>query len=631
MPGIAGVIDPHAPAPLTDLLCRMVQPLQEDGGGSAAIEQGPWWALGHVSLGIWPGTRSPAGSASGRIHVVLDGQVNNLDRWSLQPVQVAERWQARCLANLLERHGPALIEQLRGTFALAVVDTARRAVHLASSRFGLAPVYYALAGDRFLWASKVRSLLQDPTVPQRLDAAAVAQLLSCEYVLDDRTLIEAVRVLPPATVLTYHEGVIRLHAYWRPVYAPRPMTATEAAERFGDSLSQAVNRVMDLGVPVGVPLSGGLDSRTIAASIAPAHRPFDAFSFGFPWSDDILRSRQVAKRLRARHHIVPSSPSYLPQWAPVGVRATDGQVSCAHYQILQVTEAIASRVRIMLDGLGGARYRNTVSPLCAGSSVRAPLESDAAFKACMARHNTGVPRTQLAALLAPLEDASAADTPWNVLRDTWQASRAASPEIRDRLHYVEFQHRIRRFAVYGSTHLRTHVEVAFPYMDEELVDLLLQIPGSLRADNTLFTNLYRRRWPALGRIIYAATGLPILNTRMERAVHWRLEHAKWRIKRLTQGRIRWPDRKMSTNYPGWFRTALAPWLLDLLFSPQAASRQVVDTAVVQQLWQEHHAGAANHTWALGALATLELWLRQLKVDGSRTHVDAVCQHHHSSV
>jgi hypothetical protein len=154
------------------------------------------------------------------------------------------------------------------------------------------------------------------------------------------------------------------------------------------------------------------------------------------------------------------------------------------------------------------------------------------------------------------------------------------------------------------------MEVAHPYLDYGAVDLLLTVPRPLRNSGALFLELYRQRWPALGRIVWTHTGVPLLSSRWARAAHWRLEHLQWRIKRVSGGRIAAPNRQAVTNYPDWFRGPLASWLQGLLLAGRPASRDLVDRRVVERLWREHHARQANHTAALGALATLELWCRQ---------------------
>ena len=185
----------------------------------------------------------------------------------------------------------------------------------------------------------------------------------------------------------------------------------------------------------------------------------------------------------------------------------------------------------------------------------------------------------------------------------------------DRLDYVYVREKVRRWHLYGSTHLREQVEVAYPYLDYDLMDLLCATRPSIRTSRALFTGLYRKRWPSLGRVVWSATELPILATADEQRRYKQMQQWKRRIRNLSGKRISWTNRRLHTDYPRWFRGTLAPWVKSLLLDPRAMNRQLLNGGEVARLWQEHETGEADRTWALGALVTLELWSR--KVSGWR--------------
>ncbi len=608
MAGIAGLSDGRmSGAEAETLVRRLLSHLPDGQEPRCASANG--WAVGQGGFHPWPGTLSPAASPSGRFRVVLDG---HLDNWKETLngsfPKNKEGAQALAVATLLERNGPEVIGRLKGAFSITAVDTQSRAVYLASDRFGLRPLYYTQVGERLLWASKARALCADPAVSREPDPDGVASLLHFEYVLGDCTLFKAIRVLPPAVVMTFKEGQIHWQTYWRPRYRPQPTELREAADWFTGILSQSVNRVMGLKVPVGVLLSGGIDSRTIAAAIASEHHSFQTFSFGFPWSHDRVQARRVAGILKVPHTEVGSDPGYLPRWAPVGVRATDGLVSCVHYQICQLLDKLQD-VRVVFDGLAGAMYKRNVLGIQTKEVESLQEDPEAAFELLLGRWNTGVPADRLGKLLAPLGKPKIEEAPRAALEESWQLSGNFSDLLLRRMEYVELRERIRRFSLYGSVHLTSRVEVALPYLDYDLVDFWCSTLPSIFAGRRLFQELYRLHWPRLGRVMYAKTELPILPTRIEQAARWRIDHLKWGVKRLTGGRIVWRNRKASTDYSRWFRGPLAGWLKGLLLDSQAASRHLVDRSEVERLWMEHQTGQADRTAALGALATLELWCR----------------------
>ena len=611
MAGIAGIVDLSGRAATEPLLGRMLSRLQYEPSFQTRSLTGPGWGLGQVWLGQLPGTRSPVRDESGRWHLALDGEVENLDTLSPDTAGIiGEEGQARRLLRLVAQQGVEALTRAEGNFAIAVWDQREQTAFLLSDRLGLRPLYYAQQGRSLLWASKVRPLLEHPDVPVDVNPVALAELLAYEYVLGDKTLVRAVSLLPPATLLTCREGQVTLRRYWRLQYAPQPMTLDEAIEAFVSTLERAVDRAAAAPAKVGVPLSGGVDSRTLLALIDPAHQPVDAFTFGFPWSQDVLSARQVARRLGAAHHVAWSEAAYLPQWAPQGVRNTDGMVSCRHYHICQIVPAMASRVNIALDGIGGGLYRGESRVRnCLPAAMDGKAGNPAAMiqEAIAGIYNTGVKFAELSAVChGPasnhLEEASRAS-----LQDVWRDSGGADEDVRDRLDALQLRERIRRFANHGSFNVRSRLEVRMPYLSAAMIELHRRIPAEIRWSGQLFTGFYRRHRADLGRVVWSSTGKPVLAAPFDKT--------RRRLARLLALAVRDrrtpADRQLYADYASWFRGELSPWVHELLLGPSARSGPFIHREAVERLVAEHRAGPRDRSKALGALVTFELWCRDV--------------------
>lgn len=608
MAGIAGIVDRSGGAALAPLLERMLSRMRYEPWFHMHALTGDGWGLGHVWLGKLPGTRSPVRDESGRWHLALDGEVDNLD--ALLPDLAGlggDDSQARRLATLAARHGVEALTRAEGNFAMAIWDQRERTAYLLSDRLGLHPLYYTLRGSALLWASKVRPLLEDPALPVEIDPIALGDLLAFEFVLGSKTLIRSVSLLPPATLLTFRDGRAALRRYWRIRYAPAPMAAADAADAFASTLERAVNRAMATPARVGVPLSGGIDSRTLAALIHPAHYPLDTFTFGFPWSQDVRSARLVARRLGAAHHIVWSQAGYLPLWAPQGARNTDGMVSCRHYHICQLLPAMAPRVQLMLDGIGGALYRG-VSRL--GKHVRASMAGAGGDPQAMVRgevaaaNNTGVRFAELRSLIRGGEGAHCEDAVQASFRDAWDDTADASEDVRDRLDALQLAERVRRFSNHGAFNVRSQLEVRMPFLSAEMLEFHRRIPAAVRWTDELFTGYYRRHQAALGRVIWSSTGRPVLAAPLDVA---RRRLAGF----LSAARRRRVDLTMYADYPAWFRGELQGWVRETLLGPAARSSQWVRPEAVARIVEEHCAGSADRSGAIGALMTFELWCRDI--------------------
>jgi asparagine synthase (glutamine-hydrolysing) len=196
--------------------------------------------------------------------------------------------------------GEEFPEHVHGMFALALWDSRRRKLLLARDRLGKKPLYYFLRGSRVVFGSELKALLAHGGVPRELDPEALVQYLACEYVPAPATILSGVRKLPAAHLAVLDERGFRLRRYWDlPAPSNEGMEPGEAATELVRLLDAAVKKRLVADVPVGVFLSGGVDSTSIAALAVRHKRPLQTFSIGFveesfdesPWAE--LASRRL--------------------------------------------------------------------------------------------------------------------------------------------------------------------------------------------------------------------------------------------------------------------------------------------------------------------------------------------------
>ena len=221
------------------------------------------------------------------------------------------------ILHAYEQWGTGCVERFNGQFAFAIWDGRQRQLVLARDRVGIRPLYYARAGRRLLFASEIKALFQDPSMPRKLDPAGLSQVFTFWAPVAPRTAFEGVRQVRPGSVLILDEqGQEREHIYWRPRFlaADRPRayadaaTVTELAEQLRDSLEQATRlRMLRADVPVGAYLSGGIDSSVIGALVRRFHHgPLRTFSLRFdhPDYDEGGFQQQVVDHLDTDHQSV---------------------------------------------------------------------------------------------------------------------------------------------------------------------------------------------------------------------------------------------------------------------------------------------------------------------------------------
>ncbi|MDR3638042.1 MAG: asparagine synthase (glutamine-hydrolyzing) [Isosphaeraceae bacterium] len=315
MCGIAGFVNGGGEPADRAVLVRMTEALAHRGpDGSGFFTDGPV-ALGHRRLSIIDvaGGAQPLANEDETVWVTYNGELyNELPmRATLRARGHVYRTQSdtESLVHLYEEDGADFVRGLNGMFALALWDSRRSRLVLARDRMGQKPLYYAeTPGGGLVFGSEPKALLLHPAVARALDPQSLARYLFYEYLPAPHSIWQGLRKLPHAHLLIWEGGRTSLVRYWEP---PLPTPSAQepfeaAAERFWVDLRGAVGRHRRSDVPLGVFLSGGIDSSSVAAALTelePA-RSVRTFSIGFedPTFDESSHARAVARHLGTDHH-----------------------------------------------------------------------------------------------------------------------------------------------------------------------------------------------------------------------------------------------------------------------------------------------------------------------------------------
>jgi asparagine synthase (glutamine-hydrolysing) len=253
----------------------------------------------------------PTFNEDNTVAVILNGEIYNYRelRRDLEKRGHSFRSQSdtEVLPHLYEEYGDEMVQQLNGMFAFALWDSKQRRLVLARDRFGEKPLYWAVFDGILLFASEPKVLLAHPAVKSSLNLNALRRYLSFDYVPAPLTIYQGIHKLPAAHVLTLENGKVESRSYWCLSYTTRqpPPTEIEAAEHLRELLADAVRMRLVSDVPLGVLLSGGVDSSTIAALAGSASsEAVKTFSISFAESsfDESGYARAVAKFLGTDHH-----------------------------------------------------------------------------------------------------------------------------------------------------------------------------------------------------------------------------------------------------------------------------------------------------------------------------------------
>src|SRR5579864_2671725 len=263
------------------------------------------------------------------------------------------------LLKAYARWGEPCLGRFRGMFAFALWDASRQCLFLARDPMGIKPLYYAQRGSFFLFASEVRSVLGTGLLPSRIDRAGLLNYLTYGSAYDPLTLVEGIHALPAGHSLTWKNGTMDISQYWDLVDddASPPDVGDEqhASKQLQPILEEAVRLQLVSDVPVGVFLSGGIDSSAVVSILSRGGTTPSTFSIVFREADfsEAEHSRAVAKKFRTEHHEINVSQSDVLPAIPSALAAMDLPTMDGINTYFVSRETRAAGVKVALSGLGG--------------------------------------------------------------------------------------------------------------------------------------------------------------------------------------------------------------------------------------------------------------------------------------
>ena len=613
MCGICGLVSAGR-APDIDTVARMSGRLVHRGPDDDGLFcEGPA-ALAARRLSIIDLTHGhqPIENEDGSAVVVQNGEIYNYRELKRELEGGGHRFATGCDTEVLvhgyEEWGDAFVERLRGMFAVALWDKRRRRLLLARDRFGIKPLYYRHAGGDFSFASELKAMLEQPGFSREIDPKAVAAYLAFNSIPAPLTIFAEARKLPPGHLLTWEAGEVELRRFARPGPVPtdevRQGSATELAAELREVLDDSIRAHLVADVPVGVLLSGGVDSGGIAA-LASRHtgEPLRTFSIGFEEAgfDELSRARLVAERYRTDHHelvLRPDAVELLPKLVEAFDEPFGDSSALPTYLVSQLA---AEHVKTAMSGEGGDElfggYYTYVADLLARrvghlAALARPLAEALPSRTDRVGFDYKAKRFARAAALPPLErhhgwkeifspgartelagpDATAWD-PLDLYRERYAETAGAEPLAR--MQDVDLGiYMVDDLLVKTDRLSMSHsLELRVPFLDPKVADFAFSLPTKLKV-----------RGFAKKRLLRGALE-PLLPREI---VH---------------------GRKQGFSIPiaAWLRGPLEPFAREVL-APSAVARQgLLDPAAVTPLLDRHCAGREDLSRQIWGLMALTLW------------------------
>ena len=625
MCGITGWanLDSHTPPPegAKQLLHSMCERMVHRGPDSEGLFVSTGVALGMRRLAIIDLVtgEQPVFNEDKSITVILNGEIYNYRelRADLETRGHAFRSASdtEVLPHLYEEYGDGMIEKLNGMFAFALWDSRTHRLLVARDRFGEKPLYWGVFDNTLLFASEPKVLLAHPSVKPALNLQALRHYLSFDYVPAPLSIYEGINKLPAAHKLTLAGGRVEVERYWRLSYKtvePVP-SEDDAAHHLRELMADAVRMRLVSDVPLGVLLSGGVDSSTVAAlAVAASREAVKTFSISFAEAsfDESAYARSVAKFLGTDHHEERLSANLAANLvSEIGAWMDEPFSDPSLVPTYLLSRFTRKHVTVALGGDGG-------DELFAGYPMYVGLRWAEIYKR--------VPPALRAAFVEPLVRLLPVKT--KNLSFDYKALRFVNSAKYDAVtrHHVWFgsftpeeQLQVLTEDALASTdgEIYAHArEIADECDSEDLVTQMQSIDTRLYLAEDILTKVDRAsmavslevRAPFLDpRVAEFAASLPC-NYRL------RGHKTKYILKKAVKGMLppfvtRRGKKGFGVPVAEWLKEKLRPLARDLLSPERVRRAGVFNADYVERLQDEHERGVANHRKLLWTLLMFELW------------------------
>jgi asparagine synthase (glutamine-hydrolysing) len=338
-------------------------------------DAGEWWSsdgrvgLAHRRLSIIdlsPAGHQPMHDASGVLSIVFNGEIYNFAELRAQLIALGHSFRSHSDTEVIlfayRQWGTDCLARLNGMFAFALFDARQQTVFLARDRAGEKPLFYHHANGVLRFASELKALLADTALPRLIDPEALDCYLAMGYVPGERCMLQGFNKLPPAHTLLFNlqTGQAKIWRYWQlpELEAASSRQVHEAAllDELETLLEDAVRRQMVADVPVGVMLSGGVDSSLITAMAVRASSQVQTFTIGFPGHaklDETEHARLIARHFGTRHTELMAEPASADLLLQLARQFDEPMVDSSMIPTFLVSQLVRQHCTVALGGDGG--------------------------------------------------------------------------------------------------------------------------------------------------------------------------------------------------------------------------------------------------------------------------------------
>ena len=574
--------------------------------------------MGRVSLGILNPEMQPIFNEDKTLCIMMDGEIYDYQHLKEDLVSKGHKFlvnnDPEFILHLYEEYRTDFAEKvkdLNGIFLFAIYDCNIHELVICNDRYGLKPLYLCERDNYLLLSSEIKAILQDASFKRKINLEAMAEFFSFGYALGDNTLIEGIKLLPPASIFTYSNGKSEIKEYWNwnEIKKIDFIDEEKIVDELGRLWLQAVERRMQGNRKIGAFLSGGLDSRAIVSAIYPKHLPIHTLTFGKKNCDDYTIAKMVCDKLGLKHHFVEITAERWFSGIAKTVWMAEGFLNVIHQHSWDAVDKMKEHVDIDLNGflgdvvIGGSYLTN---------NKYGTINIDEYHTSLLSKMNKGHISVKDE---KKLYNSQILDIPSK--SSSFSLKKTIDREIKnpDENDYFFINNRGRKFILMGTILSQTKIENRKPFFDNDLIEFVYSLPNEIRSNSYIYNKMLLKFFPATFKTIpWQKTGMPIgTYDNFVKGCHlYRI--FKSVTNRLLQ-KISLPqmfkDNTDYVDYNNWMRDnkELRKYIYDTLLSEKSLNRGYFNPDFIQKLIGDHMSGKTNHAQIIGLFLTFELFNR----------------------
>ena len=531
--------------------------------------------------------------------------------YSSEDSRISSQNKAKMVLFLYEKGGLDFLKHLNGSFVLSIYDEEDGKLVIANDRYGSKNLFYLIKSNEILYSSEIKAILADTSIKPNLNSEAIAEFFTFSYLLGNKTFFEGIELLSPASILIqdYKGDKVQIKTYWDFEFNrdKEPKALETYIEEFDYLMEKAVKARMEDKDKIGIFLSGGLDSRLIAAfakRIADhTNKELISFTFGTRggWQEKI--AKQVAEELKIENRFYEISSDSIARYAEEVVYKGDGHIRIRDVHFISELDKVKKEVDTVLvgffcDTVFGAHLHKDMLQLSNRDELAYFLFRKYKVKQ-IAEHIPWI-------LSESFQDNPEEKARRNFIETVKEISFNNYEEIE---HYQDLRQRGRRYMLNLSNQVNWYLNSADPYLDNEVVNFAINLPLELKIKKIFIHKVLKYLFPNLAKIPYEGTGvlpdttgLPLLFSRGERFAQRQL---KTLIEKASSGKILFKPKDYRA-YDYWLRTGSIKYVGEVLL--QERKEDIFNRGYVWKILKEHMHCKRNHGQLICDMLNIQLLL-----------------------